>query len=504
LPWWNGLEGQAILQAEALTHSLELQRFSPHAIAMGRVTIVAMKQMINLLGRFSVRLTPIFRGWTRRSGLVLLALVLVWQSMTVPALALTEEQKFFSEVWRVVDRAYIDDTFNHQNWWAIRQKALHKNIETREETYGEIQSVLATLGDPFTRFLKPDQYRSLQTNTAGELTGVGLQIAQDDKTHILRVIAPIAGSPADRAGIRSADSVLRIDGVDTDKLSLDEAAERMRGPLGSKVVLSVRRSDSEKAGSAVGGDKDYTITRDRIALNPVIAELRAIPDEPGNSVKGDVAAAAAHDAARQAHKLGYVRLNQFNANATTEVAHALQKLEKQGADGYILDLRNNPGGLLQAGIEVARLWLREGTIVYTVNRQGVEGSFESNGQALTDDPLIVLVNQGTASASEILAGALKDNGRAVILGERTFGKGLIQSLFDLSDGSGLAVTVAKYQTPAHLDINKLGITPDEVVPLAAGEDFQVGTETDNQYQAAVQALAAGTVVNHAPRGLAGV
>jgi len=187
-------------------------------------------------------------------------------------------------------------------------------------------------------------------------------------------------------------------------------------------------------------------------------------------------------------------LSQFSANATEEVAHAIDRLEKQGAAAYILDLRNNPGGLLQAGIEIARLWLDSGTIVYTVNRQGILGSFEASGQALTNDPLIVLVNKGSASASEILAGALQDNGRAQLVGENTFGKGLIQSLFDLSDGSGLAVTVAKYETPNHKDINKLGIAPDRVVPLEPIARDEIGTEVDLQYQAALQLLKEKTVL----------
>jgi carboxyl-terminal processing protease len=212
--------------------------------------------------------------------------------------------------------------------------------------------------------------------------------------------------------------------------------------------------------------------RDRIALNPVYAELQSPENLP----------------------VGYIRLSQFSANATEEVARAIDRLEKQGAAAYILDLRNNPGGLLQAGIEIARLWLDSGTIVYTVNRQGILGSFEASGEALTGDPLIVLVNKGTASASEILAGALQDNGRAQLVGENTFGKGLIQSLFDLSDGSGLAVTVAKYETPNHKDINKLGISPDRVVPLEPIRRDQIGTSADLQYQAALQLLKEKTVL----------
>ncbi|NJR49368.1 MAG: PDZ domain-containing protein [Leptolyngbyaceae cyanobacterium CSU_1_3] len=374
------------------------------------------------------------------------------------AYALTEEQRLVNEVWRMVDRSYVDSSFNHQNWWAIREKYLKQPMPNREAAYTTIQKMLAGLDDPFTRLLKPDQYRSLQTSTSGELTGVGLQIALDPETKRLRVIAPVEGSPAARSGIRPADSILTIDGVSTAGLSLDEAAERMRGTIGSHVLLTVERD-----GEIV---QEIDLVRDRIALNPVYAELRPQEDR----------------------KIGYVKLGQFNANATAEVAHAIARLEKQGADAYILDLRNNPGGLLQAGIEIARLWVDEGTIVYTVNRQGTVGSYEAMGEALTRDPLVVLVNQGTASASEILAGALKDNGRAVILGEKTFGKGLIQSLFDLSDGSGLAVTVAKYETPNHIDINKLGIVPDRVVPLEPITQEQLGTSVDRQYQAAVEAI----------------
>jgi carboxyl-terminal processing protease len=203
------------------------------------------------------------------------------------------------------------------------------------------------------------------------------------------------------------------------------------------------------------------------------------------------------DSQKDGVPVGYIRLTQFSANATAEVADAINRLEKQGAEAYILDLRNNPGGLLQAGIEIARLWMDKGTVVYTVNRQGTLGSFEANGPALTGDPLVVLVNQGTASASEILAGALQDNGRAQLVGEKTFGKGLIQSLFDLADGSGLAVTVAKYETPNHRDIHKLGIQPNLEVPLDPITLDQVGTAADGQYQAAVKLLTGKSVVAEA-------
>ncbi|PAX53072.1 carboxyl-terminal processing protease CtpA [Brunnivagina elsteri] len=382
------------------------------------------------------------------------------------AVALTGEQKLVSEVWRIVNHAYLDETFNHQNWAGVRQNVLQKPISDQQAAYTAIQNMLKSLDDPFTRFLDPEQYRSLQVNTSGELTGVGLQIALNSETGKLEVIAPIAGSPAEKAGIQPRDRIIQIEGTSTEKLTLDEAAAKMRGSAGTIVTLSIER-DGEKE------PRQVQLTRDRIELNPVIAELR--PSSQGKSV-------------------GYLRLTQFNANAPMELARAITSLEKKGADAYILDLRNNPGGLLQAGIEIARLWLDSGTIVYTVNRQGIEGSFEALGSSLTNDPLVILVNQGTASASEILAGALQDNARAQLVGEKTFGKGLIQSLFELSDGSGLAVTIAKYETPNHHDINKLGIKPDQEIPSQQLTRDQVATEADSQYKAALDLLGKNKIV----------
>ncbi|MEO0408138.1 MAG: S41 family peptidase [Cyanobacteria bacterium P01_A01_bin.135] len=374
-----------------------------------------------------------------------------------PAIAYSEGHRLVSEVWRIVDRAYVDDSFNGQNWWLVRQRALRQDTPDPEAAYAVVREMLAGLGDPFTRFLEPDQYQSLQTNTSGELTGVGLQITQDDDGY-LKVISPVEGSPADEAGILALDRILEIDDVSTQGLALDEAAKLMRGRTGTTVILTVDRE---------AGPLDVEIVRDRITLNPVSTALRT---DEGFSV-------------------GYLRLNQFNANATNELAKAIAELEAQGAMGYVLDLRNNPGGLLKAGIEIARLWLDEGTVVYTVNRYGIQDRIDADGSALTQLPLVVLVNQGTASASEILSGALQDNGRAQLVGKRTFGKGLIQSLFRLSDGSGLAVTVARYETPSHKDINKQGITPDRVVETSPLTRAELGTAADAQYEAAVELLA---------------
>jgi carboxyl-terminal processing protease len=280
------------------------------------------------------------------------------------------------------------------------------------------------------------------------------------------VIAPIEGSPAEQAGLQPKDIVLEIDGVATTDLSLDEAAARMRGQRGTQVQLQVRREDETTP-------RKVALTREVITLNPVYDRLDTTPT---------------------GQQVGYLRLSQFNGNAAEKLAEAIRILADQGAESFILDLRNNPGGLLQAGIEIARLWLPQGTIVYTVNRQGILDSFDAFGQALTDAPLVVLVNEGTASASEILAGALQDNGRAQLVGSVTFGKGLIQSLFDLSDGAGLAVTVAKYETPDHHDINQLGIIPDRIVKGVPLSREMVATANDPQYQAALEVLSQSATV----------
>ncbi|MBV5261233.1 PDZ domain-containing protein [Synechococcus moorigangaii CMS01] len=375
------------------------------------------------------------------------------------AIAFTDEQNLLLQAWRYVSQSYVDETFNGQNWWIIRQKFLKRPLKTHEEAYEAIAEMLALLDDPYTRLLRPEQYRSLKVSTSGELSGVGLQININPETDLLEVILPLPGSPAEAAGIEAKDQILAIDGIETKNIGLDEAAARMRGKKGSTVSLTVKSAKTEAI-------RTVKVTRDTIALNPVATKLEE----------------------KNGKKVGYIRLNQFSANATAEISKSLDQLQRQGADRYILDLRNNPGGLLQAGIEIARLWLDQETIVYTVNRQGIFESYNAVGQPATTAPLVVLVNQATASASEILAGALQDNGRALLVGEKTFGKGLIQSLFELPDGAGMAVTVAKYETPLHHDINKLGIMPDEVIPQDPIPYRMMATEEDLQYQTALDLL----------------
>lgn len=392
-------------------------------------------------------------GW-----ILSLQVALFWCWGMPPAAAFTPEQQLVLQAWRTINQAYYDNSFNHQNWWLTRDRTLKQQIPTEEAAYQAITKMIASLDEPFTRLLRPEQYRSLQVNTAGELSGVGLQIGVKAGSKSIEVIAPIAGSPAAIAGILPRDIIVEIDATPTSELTLDIAAVKMRGATGTNVSLIVQTSNQSP--------REVILIRQKIELNPVTAELHT----------------------ENGRKIGYLRLAQFSAKAAQELGENITKLKQQGATSYILDLRNNPGGLVQAGVEIARQWLNEGTIVYTVDRRGSIDEIDATGTALTDAPLAVLVNEGTASASEILAGALQDNSRATLIGTKTFGKGLIQSLFDLPNGSGLAVTVAKYETPNHHDIHKLGITPDRVVPNSEISLESAATAEDTQYLAAVKEL----------------
>ncbi len=373
-------------------------------------------------------------------------------------------KEIVDEVWQVIDRTYVDGTFNQTDWKAIRRTYLNRSYKTKEEAYTAIREMLKKLGDPYTRFMDPGEFRNMQVDTSGELTGVGIQITQDPKTKEIVVIAPIEGTPAAAAGILAKDIIINIDGKTTDGMNVNDAVNLIRGKTGTEVSLSVRRGQKTLK---------FALKREKIEIHPVRYSVH--PEPLG--------------------KVGYIRLVQFSANAGSEMSNAIKDLEKQNIVGYVLDLRSNPGGLLFTSIEIARMWLKEGTIVSTVDRVGETDREQANNSQLTQKPLIVLVNKGSASASEILSGALQENQRALLVGETTFGKGLVQSVRGLGDGSGMAVTIAKYLTPKGRDINKEGIAPDIAVILTekqlealVRDRDKIGTPEDPQYAKGLDVL----------------
>jgi carboxyl-terminal processing protease len=373
-------------------------------------------------------------------------------------------KQLIDEVWQLVDRTYVDGTFNKNDWRAVRQEYLGREYSSRESAYDAIREMLKKLEDPYTRFMDPQAFRSMQVDTSGELTGVGIQLSQDKKTKALIVVAPIEGTPAFQAGILARDVITKIDGKSTEGMDSNAAVDLIRGEVDTEVTLTIKRGDREI---------DFPLKRAHIPIHPVRYSKK---DSPNGSI-------------------GYIRLTQFSAKAGDEVKAAIQDLEKQNVTGYVLDLRINPGGLLYSAIEIARMWIKDGVIVSTVDRQGVSERETANDTALTNKPLVVLVDGGSASASEILSGALQDDKRAVLIGSKTFGKGLVQSVRGLGDGSGLAVTIAKYLTPSGRDINHSGIQPDVVVDLTDeqrqalfGADNKIGTPEDIQYVKALEVL----------------
>lgn len=377
----------------------------------------------------------------------------------------SDPKEVVDEVWQIVNREFVDITFNDIDWEGARQRLLSQDYANEEEAYAAISEALKELEDPYTRFLDPDQFASMQIDTSGELTGVGITLGVDEESDYLIVISPIEGSPADQAGIKSQDLITAIDGRDTKGMDSNAAVGLIRGEPGTSVTLTILRNSETEL--------DFAITRDRIELSAVNYELRQ----------------------HNGQNIGYIRLNQFSGNASERMRGAISTLEGQGVEAYVLDLRQNPGGLLHASTEIARMWLEQGSIVSTVNRQGRLDPIAANQQALTDKPLAVLVDGGSASASEILSGALQDNDRATIIGTQTFGKGLVQSVHSLSDGSGLAVTIARYRTPSGAYIDKTGITPDVVVELSEADLERISenrdiiaTMEDPQYAAAIGAL----------------
>ena len=372
------------------------------------------------------------------------------------------------EAWQIVNREYVDDAFNQLDWEVVRHELLDREYTSQLQAYTALRDALARLGDPYTRFLDPREYQALTNQTAGEISGVGIRIERDGSDLNLRVVDVLEKSPARLEGIREGDRILKIDGRSTREMTVKEAAEAIRGDIGTHVTLTVR---PDREGEVEGEIRDVRLKRARIELAAVDYALKS---EAGQSV-------------------GYIRLKEFSSHAAEQMEKAIEDLQERGAEAFILDLRGNPGGLLEASVEIARMWLEYGAIVRTVDRYGRDEKLRADNTALTHLPLAVLVDGNSASASEILAGALQDNRRATIVGEQTFGKALVQSVYPLSDGSGLVVTIAHYYTPSGTDISYKGITPDVELGLSQWQlpgGTVLGSHLDPYYLRAVALLKA--------------
>ena len=371
-------------------------------------------------------------------------------------------KEVIDHVWQIVYRDFLDSSgkFERSNWINLRKEFLAKKYSNNNEAYDAIRDMLSNLDDPYTRFLDPKEFNQMRIDTSGELTGVGIQIVKDKESDSLIIISPIEGTPAYEAGIKARDMILSIDNVSTKGLNIEDAVKFIRGKRGTKVKLEILRN----------GNSFYkSLLRERIELKSVTSKI--------NETKDGLL-------------IGYVRLKQFNANASREMKDTLKDLEIKKVSGYVLDLRSNPGGLLESSIDISRQFIDKGIIVSTLSKDGLKETKRGNGKALTNKPLIVLVNEGSASASEIVSGAIRDNNRGKLVGKKTFGKGLVQSMRTLVDGSGLTVTVAKYLTPNGTDINKFGITPDIEVKMNSNPILQreIGTKRDRQYRAGEKEL----------------
>ncbi len=415
------------------------------------------------------RLLSLVRPAWKSLALAPLACATMTAEMSLAATPLAEFEDspkvVLDEAWQIVEREYVDGNFNQLDWQAVRQDLLSRDYTSQEAAYNALRASLRRLNDPYTRFLGPAEYADLTDQTSGETSGIGVRLERNSETGAVLVVGVAPGSPAEQSGLAPGDRVLLVDGQTTERLTAEGVIQQLRGAEGSQVTLTISRNG--------GAPRTIILTRTRIDLPTVEYSQKNVG---GRSI-------------------GYVRLIEFNAQAAPQMSAAINTLVDAGVEGFVLDLRGNPGGLLLASIDISRMWLQHGAIVSTLDRSGNSEFISANRTALTDLPLTVLVDGRSASSSEILTGALRDNNRATVVGSNTYGKALVQSLHPLSDGSGLTVTVAHYYTPNGTDISSRGITPDVMVDLSDRQRRELfsnpsllATEADPQYLRAAEVL----------------
>ena len=330
-----------------------------------------------------------------------------------------------------------------------------EEVDTSKNMDAAINGLLQSL-DPYSAYMSPENFGEMQTETSGEFGGLGIEVTME--AGVVKVISPIDDTPASRAGIKAGDFIVKISDIQVQGKSLTEAVELMRGPVGSEIEITVRRKGERKA-------LIFNITREIIEIQSVKSKL--IEDN-----------------------IGYIRLTSFNENSSQQIKNRIKELnENKNLKAFILDLRNNPGGLLSQAIRITDFFLENGEIVSTKSRKLSENRkwFAKDGDLTNGKTLIVLINYGSASASEIVAGALKDHKRAVVIGESSFGKGSVQSIIPLKNKGAIRLTIAKYYLPSGKSISEVGVTPDIQVGEDS-EDFRINTDTDNQLKFAVKLL----------------
>ena len=361
--------------------------------------------------------------------------------------------EMYDDVWKIVNKKYYDPSNNSQDWARWRYRYENK-LKTKEDAYVAIETMLSSLNDPYTRFLDPKEFSEETQSIKGSLKGIGTQIGIRDGE--LVIIAPLEDSPAERAGLLADDRILEINGESTKGINIDAAADKIRGEKGTTVTLLIQRKGVP--------NKLYSVVRDEIEVKSVSCKPPFETEIPND--------------------IQYIRLSSFiSKNAAGEIESILNN--SSHVKGYIIDLRSNPGGLLTNAIYISDMLLRGGIIVSTVDRDCYKTTTRAQIQQVTNKPIVVLINKGSASASEILSGALKDNHRATIVGEQSFGKGLVQEINKLPDEAGMNITIQRYLTPSGTDIHKKGITPDVVVELTQ-EDAEA--KNDVQLKKAIEVL----------------